>query len=60
MNSQEHIEQNIRMLIGDLQVRLLIANARIAELEQGLQEDASKEEPQFRPNGADIPKEASP
>jgi len=33
MNPQEQLNQNIRVLIGDLQVSLMMANARIQELE---------------------------
>jgi hypothetical protein len=36
MNPQDLINQNIRMLIGDLQVNLMVANARVQELEQQL------------------------
>lgn len=36
MTGQELIEQNVRMLIGDLQLQLIIARARIAELESQL------------------------
>jgi hypothetical protein len=36
MNPQEILNQNIRMLIGDLQVNLMMANARIQELEAQL------------------------
>jgi len=33
MTQQELIEQNVRMLLGDLQLQLIMARARIAELE---------------------------
>ena len=36
MNPQDVLNQNIRMLIGDLQVSLMMANARIQELETQL------------------------
>jgi hypothetical protein len=36
MNPQDTLNQNIRLLIGDLQVNLMMANARIAELEAQL------------------------
>ena len=32
MTQQEHIERNLRMLIGELQVQIIVANARISEL----------------------------
>jgi hypothetical protein len=34
MTQQEHIERSLRMLIGELQVQVLVANARIAELQE--------------------------
>jgi hypothetical protein len=34
MTQQELIEQNVRMLLGDLQLQLIMARARIQELEQ--------------------------
>jgi hypothetical protein len=43
MTQQEMIEQNVRMLIGDLQLQLIVARARLAELEQA----------QRKPNGRD-------
>jgi hypothetical protein len=33
MTQQDMIEQNVRMLIGDLQLQLIVLKARIAELE---------------------------
>jgi len=33
MNPQDVLNQNIRLLIGDLQVNLMMAQARVAELE---------------------------
>ena len=33
MTSQELIEQNVRMALGDLTLQLIVARARIAELE---------------------------
>jgi hypothetical protein len=36
MNPQDVLNQQIRMLIGDLQVNLMMANARIQELETQL------------------------
>ena len=50
MNPQEILNQNIRLLIGDLQVNLMMANARVAELEAQL---AQLQQPADRkPNGA--------
>ena len=43
MNSQELIEQNVRLALGDLTLQLIVARARIAELEQA--------EPEAKPNG---------
>jgi hypothetical protein len=34
MTQQEHIERSLRMLIGELQVQVLVAQARIAELQE--------------------------
>ena len=54
MNPQEVLNQNIRMLIGDLQVQLMIANARVQELEAMLaaQTQAQAPVPEVsRPNG---------
>jgi hypothetical protein len=42
MNQQEIIERDVRLLIGDLHLQLIMARARIAELEQA---------PVDRPNG---------
>jgi hypothetical protein len=36
MNPQDILNQNIRLLIGDLQVQLIISNARVQELEAQL------------------------
>jgi hypothetical protein len=47
MTQQELIEQNVRMLIGDLQLQLIVARARIVELEQ-----AEKDEMASKANGA--------
>ena len=46
MNPQDLINQNIRMLIGDLQVSLMVANARIQELEAQLA--AAMDHPEFK------------
>jgi len=48
MNPQEILNQNIRLLIGDLQVNLMMANARVAELEAQL----AQLQPDRKPNGA--------
>jgi hypothetical protein len=60
MNPQDILNQNIRILIGDLQVNLMIANARVQELElqvaaltQALQGSPDPEVPGFKPNGRD-------
>jgi len=34
MTQQELIEQNVRMALGDLTLQLIVARARLAELEQ--------------------------
>ena len=51
---QELIEQNVRMLLGDLQLQLIVARARIAELEQGSVPDpeARKDGTDYRVNGS--------
>jgi hypothetical protein len=44
MTQQEHIERNLRMLIGELQVQIIVANARISELlEEAEQRDMDKQ-----------------
>ena len=48
MNPQDVLNQQIRLLIGDLQVNLMIANARIQELEAQLSADDRKAP---KPNG---------
>ena len=48
MTQQEMIDRDIRMLVGDMQVQLIFARARIAELEQQLADAAPK---QGKPNG---------
>ena len=35
MTQQEIIEQNVRLTLGDLTLQLIVARARIAELEAG-------------------------
>ena len=49
MTQQEIIERDVRMLIGDLSLQLLMARARIAELEAG----AVPVEPKAKANGKD-------
>ena len=55
MNPQDLLNQNIRMLIGDLQVQLMISNARVQELEAQLAAaQGSGVEPSAKqPNGRD-------
>jgi hypothetical protein len=44
MTQQEHIERNLRMLIGELQVQIIVANARISELlEEAEQAERAKQ-----------------
>lgn len=43
MNQQEIIERDVRLLIGDLHLQLIMARARIAELES--QQQAEKPPP---------------
>ena len=57
MNPQDLLNQNIRLLIGDLQVSLLMANARIQELEAQLAAKAPEAPEVSRPNGK-APREA--
>ena len=61
MNPQDILNQNIRMLIGDLQVQLMISNARVQELEAQLAahaDVAGAEAPEVsKPNGR-APREA--
>ena len=55
MNPQDILNQNIRLLIGDLQVNLMMANAKIQELEAQLaaHADGHAEAPEApaKPNG---------
>lgn len=51
MTQQEFIDQNVRMLIGDLQLQLVIARGRIAELEAMLPNPEPPAAPM--PNGHD-------
>ena len=55
MNPQDILNQNIRLLIGDLQVNLMMANARVQELEAQLAAMQGSPEPSIpevsRPNG---------
>jgi hypothetical protein len=52
MNSQDTIEQSVRLVIGDLHLQLIMARARIAELEQQLQAP-QEPEPAGKANGRD-------
>jgi hypothetical protein len=36
MTMQEHIERDVRLLIGDLQFQVVVLNARVQELQQEL------------------------
>lgn len=49
MNSQEIVEQQIRMVLGDMHVQLIMARARIAELEQQIPH--TEPAPAVKPNG---------
>ena len=61
--AQQTIEQNVRLILGDLQIQLVVANARIAELEAQLAaatpEDTKQEELPLKANGRHKP-EANP
>jgi hypothetical protein len=63
MTSQENIERNIRLVIGDLHVQLVLARTQIEELEHQLRQlDAAKNEPELplaKGNGTREPKSAS-
>ena len=49
MTQQEIVEREVRMIIGDLTLQLIVTKAKLAELEQ--------EQPQPRANGKDYPTE---
>lgn len=52
MTLQETIDQNLRMLIGDMHIQLLLARAENAELRQQLEAMAPKvEQPAPPPTG---------
>ena len=56
MTTQEMIERDVRMALGDLHVQLIMARARVVELEQILAEQAQAEldldkQPPAKPNG---------
>ena len=50
MTQQEAIEQNVRLTLGDLTLQLIIARAKIAELESEV--DAKQDAP-VKANGVD-------
>jgi hypothetical protein len=57
---QQQIETNVRMALGDLQLQLIVANAKIAELEQALAAKEPEVPPEVaKPNGKSPAKEAS-
>ena len=62
MNQQQQIEQNVRMTLGDMHLQLIVANARIAELEAQIaaaELDKSEPEPEkLKANGKDKNPEA--
>jgi hypothetical protein len=43
--SQDFIEQNVRMLLGDMMLQTIMLKARIAELEAALDDDGSIKPP---------------
>jgi hypothetical protein len=51
MNPQDILNQKIRLLIGDLQVQLMISNARIQELEAQLAQAGHDAPEVSKPNG---------
>lgn len=53
MNTQELIEQNVRVVIGDLTLQAIVLKARIAELEESIaQGDLDKQPgPEPKANG---------
>ncbi len=58
MTQQERIEQNFRLTLGDMHVQLIVANARIAELEAKIAELETEAPPTVKPNGKDKNAEA--
>jgi len=46
MNTQELVDQNLKLLLGDLQVQLIFARTRITELEAELSKVDMRGEPQ--------------
>ena len=59
MTQQEHIERSLRMLIGELQVQIIVANARISELlEEAERRDIDKTGPELPPKHNGKVKEA--
>ena len=57
MTQQEIIERDVRLLIGDLHLQLVMARARIQELEAGAYPVAEKKGEEGRPNGKHPPGE---
>jgi hypothetical protein len=67
MNTQELVDQNLKILLGDLQVQLIFARTRISELEAQLAAAAVTGEMQAveipdvaRPNGVDLEETKKP
>jgi len=55
MTQQEMIEQNVRLLLGDLQLQVVVLKARVAELEQEQKDrDLDKQPGDIKPNGVDL------
>jgi hypothetical protein len=65
-SQQDIIDQSIRMALGDMHVQLILARARIQELEQQLVElqattkAAEPAEPPAKPNGSTLNKKPNP
>ena len=60
MNVQQQlVEQNVRAVIGDLHVQLIMAQARVAELEQQLAALQQEVQTEGKSNGAADPKQRS-
>jgi hypothetical protein len=73
MNTQEYVDRNLRLVLGNLQVELILSQARVNELEELVNQGrariaeleavmtvaATESAPPSRPNGKGKP-EASP